>query len=76
MAARTEIKDAPCKGCEERFHACSAKCPKDNRGEYGYKAWLDDVHKQEADKKAWRQQYREDAYRDYKYGFRPTKRRF
>lgn len=29
----------PCKGCPERFPACSDRCPKDARGEYGYKAW-------------------------------------
>lgn len=30
---------SPCKDCPERFPACSGKCPKDARGEYGYKAW-------------------------------------
>jgi hypothetical protein len=29
----------PCKDCPERFIACSDHCPKDDRGEYGYKAW-------------------------------------
>lgn len=34
------IRDvSPCKGCAERFVACSDRCPKDQRGEYGYKAW-------------------------------------
>ena len=32
-------KGCPCKDCAERFLACSDKCPKDARGEYGYKAW-------------------------------------
>ena len=27
---------SPCKGCTERFEACSGKCPKEARGEYGY----------------------------------------
>ena len=31
--------DNPCKNCVERFLACSDCCPKDARGEYGYKAW-------------------------------------
>lgn len=31
--------DNPCKNCAERFLACSDRCPKDARGEYGYKAW-------------------------------------
>ena len=30
---------SPCKDCPERFTACSDRCPKDERGEYGYKAW-------------------------------------
>lgn len=30
---------SPCLGCTERFTACSGKCPKDERGEYGYNAW-------------------------------------
>ena len=30
---------SPCADCTERFLACSDRCPKDKRGEYGYKAW-------------------------------------
>lgn len=33
-------KKSPCTTCEERFLACSDKCPKDARGEYGYNAWI------------------------------------
>ena len=29
----------PCKDCTERFQACWDHCPKDERGEFGYKAW-------------------------------------
>ena len=38
-------KDAPCKGCTERTICpnCHDSCPKDARGEYGYKAWLDEA---------------------------------
>lgn len=32
-------EDSPCRDCPERFTACSDHCPKDERGEYGYKAW-------------------------------------
>lgn len=32
-------KPCPCKDCPERFTACSDRCPKDLRGEYGHKAW-------------------------------------
>lgn len=30
---------SPCDGCTERFTACWDRCPKDERGEFGYKAW-------------------------------------
>lgn len=33
------IKPCPCNGCTERFLACSDRCPKDARGDYGHKAW-------------------------------------
>jgi hypothetical protein len=33
------IEPCPCNGCTERFSACSDRCPKDARGEFGYKAW-------------------------------------
>jgi hypothetical protein len=29
----------PCSGCTEKFTACHDRCPKDERGEAGYKAW-------------------------------------
>ena len=53
-------KNAPCKDCPERFLACSDKCPKDARGEYGYKTWLADVHKQQAAYKEYKARRRED----------------
>ena len=36
---------APCDGCTERTISpnCHANCPKDARGEYGYKAWLAEI---------------------------------
>ena len=40
------IRDvSPCKGCPERFTACSDRCPKDARGEYGVKAWKDELER-------------------------------
>lgn len=33
----------PCRGCTERFTACADRCPKDERGEYGYKAWKAEI---------------------------------
>ena len=34
---------SPCKDCTERFLACSDNCPKDARGEFGYKAWKSEI---------------------------------
>ncbi len=41
-------ESAPCKLCSEKFTACHDRCPKDERGEFGYKAWkaiLEDIKK-------------------------------
>ena len=49
---------APCKDCPERFIACSDHCPKDARGEYGYKAYKADLNKsKQAQKEYKRQRY-------------------
>ena len=56
-------KTGPCYKCTERFLACSDKCPKDARGEYGYKAWLTDLHKQKAVEKEYLLRRREDWMR-------------
>lgn len=53
------MENAPCKNCPERFTACSDKCPKDARGEYGYNAWLADVRKEKAQMKEWKRRDRE-----------------
>jgi hypothetical protein len=44
---------SPCKDCTERFHACSDKCPKDKRGEYGYMAWKAEIKKVNDNRKAY-----------------------
>lgn len=41
---QTTREKAPCFGCTERFLACSDRCPKDARGERGYKAWKADLN--------------------------------
>ena len=56
-------KSGPCKDCAERFIACSDKCPKDARGEYGYKAWKADYRKQQAAEREYKKQRREDWMR-------------
>lgn len=35
----------PCKDCTERFTACSDRCPKDDRGEYGRKAYKAEIER-------------------------------
>lgn len=56
-------KMPPCQGCEERFLACSARCPKDARGEYGYSAWLADYRKVQAAEAEYKKTRREDYLR-------------
>ena len=46
-------EDAPCKNCTERFIACSDRCPKDERGEFGYKTWKAKLEKNKEAKKAY-----------------------
>lgn len=38
----------PCKECSERFLACHDRCPKDERGESGYKAWKAEIERVKA----------------------------
>ena len=61
------MKQSPCKDCPERFIACSDKCPKDKRGEYGYQTWLEDVHKEQAVMKEYLLRRREDYQRTYNH---------
>ena len=56
-----QFRSGPCKDCSERFYACSDKCPKDERGEFGYKAWKADLRKQKAAEK----EYNKRRYEDY-----------
>lgn len=43
------IRDvAPCKDCAEKFIGCHGKCPKDERGEFGYEAWRSEIQKVKA----------------------------
>ena len=52
----------PCKDCPERFIACSDRCPKDERGEYGYKAWKGKITKV----KQAEREYLKNRHEDYK----------
>lgn len=57
--------DCPCNGCSERFRACSDKCPKDERGEYGYKAWRAKIEEVKANKIAYLKQRKEISKWDF-----------
>lgn len=51
---KSGVRDvSPCKDCTERFIACSDRCPKDERGEYGYKAWMNYRAEVEKNRKAY-----------------------
>lgn len=54
---------SPCKDCEERFPACSGRCPKDLRGEYGYNAWKDYLEQVKQAKKAYIESRQDDGKR-------------
>ena len=59
----SSFNKSPCKDCPERFYACSDKCPKDLRGEYGYKAWKAEFQKEKAAEKEYNRKRREDYLR-------------
>ena len=44
---------SPCTNCRERHTACHDKCPKDERGEYGYLAWKADAKKINDNRRAY-----------------------
>ena len=54
---------SPCNGCTERFTACSDRCPKDQRGEYGHKAWKKDIEAVKETRKSYLQNWYEDNKR-------------
>ena len=48
------IRDqSPCNGCTERFPACHDRCPKDERGEPGYKAFKAEIERVKAVKEKY-----------------------
>ena len=56
---------SPCSGCTERFHVCWDYCPKDERGEFGYKAWKAEIKRV---KKTRDEYIRLNAKKYYYYG--------
>lgn len=64
------IEKCPCKkDCPERFTACADRCPKDARGEYGYKAWKEELKKIKSVEKEYKK-------RDYEDWLRSEEREF
>ena len=57
---------SPCKDCTERFIACSDRCPKDERGEVGYKTWKAEGKRVEENRKDYLNRTRR------KFGWRKT----
>ena len=44
MRITVSIRDvSPCKDCTEKFLGCHGRCPKDERGEFGYMAFRAEV---------------------------------
>ena len=61
-----QIRDEPpCNGCTERFLACSDRCPKDERGEYGHKAWKAEIERVKAVRASYLMTQYEDRKRDW-----------
>ena len=61
---------SPCKDCTERFPACSSKCPKDLRGEYGYMAWKAEVDRVNKARKAFMDKRKDDTKRRETWGIK------
>lgn len=45
----------PCHKCTEKFLACHDRCPKDARGEFGYKAWKAELNRVNDERKKHRE---------------------
>ena len=63
----------PCKDCEERHTACHDHCPKDQRGEYGYKRWKADAKMINEKRRAYeenRNNFYEEQKRRNKWGIK------
>ena len=48
---------SPCCGCTEKFTACHDRCPKDLRGEYGYKAFREQIAKVKGERRKYDMKY-------------------
>lgn len=60
---------APCGTCTEKFKACHDHCPKDERGEYGYKAFLAEIEKVKEARRLYEMKYSK-YFHDFKEEFK------
>lgn len=60
------VRDKPhCGECTEKFDGCHGKCPKDERGEYGYHAFLDRLKQVKSARRNYDMKYHP-FFHDYK----------
>lgn len=52
---RTVRNISPCKDCTEKYKACHDNCPKDSRGEVGYKTWKTEIDSIKAEREKYLQ---------------------
>lgn len=62
---RSVRDNSPCAGCTERFLACSDRCPKDERGEFGYMAWKAEIQSVKNAQKAYNSFYKKRKWVQY-----------
>lgn len=55
----------PCGSCTEKFEGCHGRCPKDERGEYGYQAFLDRLKQVKAARREYDMKHNK-HFHDYK----------
>lgn len=62
---QTTREPSPCNGCTERFTACHDRCPKDKRGDYGYKAFLGRMQREKDARREYSMKY-DKYFHDYR----------
>ena len=63
-------KDNPCYKCPRKFPACSARCPIEAEGGYGYDSWIERERARKERYKEYRKQYNEDYMRSEEFDWK------
>lgn len=63
-------KDNPCYKCPRKVPACSARCPIEAEGGYGYDSWRDNVKKENMKREEYLKQYNEDYLRSEEFDWK------